>query len=212
MLEFEDAIWRDTPTAIIAGVDEAGRGALAGPVVAAVVAAPYALAHQLYQGELKGMTDSKKLTVLQREKYFERLTKVPDIGWATGLCTPAEIDRINILAATHLAMQRALDKLYYKPDHVLIDGLPVKGIACISTAIVQGDARSFLIAAASVVAKVTRDHLMIAMDQHFPQYGFAAHKGYGVHDHIAALVKYGATTEHRHSFRPVADADQQLLL
>jgi ribonuclease HII len=128
------------------------------------------------------------------------------VGWSTVL----EIDDLNILVATHLAMRRAVLDLPFTPDHALVDGLPVRNLPCAATAIVKGDAQSLLIAAASVVAKVLRDRHMVDLDARFPRYGFAVHKGYGTHDHIAALLRHGPCPEHRRSFRPVQDAVQML--
>jgi ribonuclease HII len=210
MLRYESKVWDAAPGEVLAGVDEAGRGCLAGPVVAGAVAMSAETAERLYAGEFAELTDSKQLTVARREAFFGRLAEMPEVTWATGLCNAEEIDRLNILSATHLAMRRAVEALAVRPTHVLVDGLPVKGLPCASTAIVQGDAKSFLIAAASVVAKVTRDRMMCELDARFPQYGFAAHKGYGVNAHMAALFKYGPCAEHRHTFRPVQDADQKL--
>lgn len=210
MLEFERRFWNDQPGLTLAGVDEAGRGCLAGPVVAGAVTMSAEVVERLYAGEFAELTDSKQLTAARREAFFGQLTALPEVAWATGLCSAEEIDRINILAATHLAMRRALEALAVRPEHVLVDGLPVKGLPCASTAIVQGDAKSFLIAAASVVAKVTRDRLMRDLGMRFPEYGFASNKGYGVNEHMAALFRHGSCAEHRHTFRPVQDADQKL--
>ena len=210
MLRFERQMWEKTPGLVLAGVDEAGRGCLAGPVVAGAVSMPDELAERLYAGELAGLTDSKQLTALRREAFFEILSNTPGVALATGWCSAKEIDRFNILVATHRAMRRAVEGLPFKVDHVLVDGLPVKGLPCPSTAIVKGDAQSFLIAAASVAAKVSRDHYMVKLHAQYPQYGFAAHKGYGVHEHMAALFKYGSCPEHRHTFRPVQDVEQKL--
>ena len=210
MLEYERSFWERSGGLALAGVDEAGRGCLAGPVVAGAVSMSAETAERLYAGEFAELTDSKQLTAARREAFFGRLAEMLEVAWATGLCSAGEIDRINILCATHLAMRRAVEALAVRPAHVLVDGLPVKGLPCASTAIVQGDAKSFLIAAASVVAKVTRDRMMRELDARFPQYGFAAHKGYGVNAHMAALFKYGSCVEHRHTVRPVQDADQKL--
>ena len=210
MLRYEKEIWTRQPGIVLAGVDEAGRGCLAGPVVAGAVSMPPELAARLSAGELAELTDSKQLTARRREAFFEVLSATPGVALATGWCSAEEIDRLNILAATHLAMRRAVEALPLKVGHALVDGLPVKGLPCPHTAIVKGDAKSFLIAAASVVAKVSRDRHMLALDARFPQYGFAVNKGYGVHDHVAALFKYGACPEHRHTFRPVQDAEQRL--
>lgn len=210
MLRFEMLVWAERPGVVLAGVDEAGRGCLAGPVVAGAVTLPRELAERLYAGELAGLTDSKQLSPERRETFFEILGRTPGVATSTGWCSAKEIDRLNILASTHLAMRRALDGLAVKAEHALVDGLPVKGLPCPSTAIVQGDAKSFLIAAASVVAKVSRDRFMLKLHAQYPQYGFDKNKGYGVHEHMEALFRYGSCPEHRHTFRPVQDADQKL--
>ncbi len=210
MLGFERELWLVTPNAILAGVDEAGRGCLAGPVVAAAVSMPRELAERLYAGELANLTDSKQLSAASRERFHEIIIGTTGITTATGWCSAQEIDRLNILSATHLAMRRAIEALPLNITLALVDGLPVRGLPCPSRAIVQGDAQSLLIAAASVVAKVTRDHHMLALDARYPAYGFAGNKGYGVNGHMAALFKYGSCPEHRHTFRPVQDCDQKL--
>lgn len=210
MLHFEREFWRENPTIALAGIDEAGRGALAGPVVAAAVSMAPNLAEELYAHQLSGLTDSKQLSAATREHLHALLRATPGVSVATGWCSAQEIDRLNILAATHLAMRRAVEALPHVVGLVLVDGLPVRGLPCASYAIVQGDAKSFLIAAASVVAKVARDDHMRALDAHFPEYGFAGNKGYGVNGHIAALFKHGSCREHRHTFRPVQDCDQKL--
>jgi ribonuclease HII len=210
MLTFERAAWAERPGVVLAGVDEAGRGCLAGPVVAGAVSMSAELAERLYAAELSGLTDSKQLSAAKRETYYSVLTHTPGIVYSTGWCSAKEIDRLNILAATHLAMRRAVEGLRVAVELVLVDGLPVKGLPCPSTAIVQGDAKSLFIAAASVVAKVSRDRFMQRLDADYPQYGFAVNKGYGVNEHMAALFKYGSCPEHRHTFRPVQDADQKL--
>ncbi|MFA7174415.1 MAG: ribonuclease HII [Kiritimatiellia bacterium] len=210
MLTYEESFWKTAPTPVIAGVDEAGRGSLAGPVVAAAVFMRANTARALYADELAGLTDSKKLTPERRELFFEIMTRREDVYTAAGWCTAKEVDTLNVLCATHLAMRRALGALPTAVDHALIDGLPVKNLPCSSTAIVKGDFKSFLIAAASIIAKVTRDHHMVAMEDVYPGYGFAAHKGYGTHEHITALHKFGACAIHRHSFRPVQDVEQGL--
>ena len=210
MLSHEKKVWAVRPGLVLAGVDEAGRGCLAGPVVAGAVSMPQALAERLYAGDLAGLTDSKQLSAARREAFFAILCRTPGIVTSTGWCSAREVDRLNILGATHLAMRRAVEGLALKAEYVLVDGLPVKGLPCPSTAIVQGDAQSLLIAAASVMAKVSRDHFMLKLDALYPQYGFAANKGYGVHAHMAALFRYGSCPEHRHTFRPVQDAEQKL--
>jgi len=185
--------------ALVAGVDEAGRGPLAGSVVAAAVILPQDF-------KLDGLTDSKKLSAKARTIFYDTLTAGGDILWATGEAGAEEIDRLNILRATHLAMARALAGLPQKPCHALVDGLPVRGLPVAHTALVGGDALSLSIAAASVIAKVTRDRLMTALDVEYPGYGFARHKGYGVPAHLEALRKHGPCPHHRRSFAPVAQA------
>ena len=186
----------------VAGVDEAGRGPLAGPVVAAAVILPGGY-------DLAGVNDSKALTPKKRDTVFARLIAdaanpesgvVVGIGWADA----GEIDCVNILQATHAAMRRAVAGLCILPDAVLVDGLPVANLHPFCTAIVKGDAKSASIAAASIVAKVTRDCYMIEQDALFPQYGFAGHKGYGAPIHLAALLEHGACAIHRRTFAPVA--------
>ena len=210
MLTFEKLVWAQRPGVVLAGVDEAGRGCLAGPVVAAAVVIAPDLVESLYASVLAELTDSKQLTAARRETFFAFLKSTPGIAAATGWCSAKEVDTINILAATHRAMRRAVEALPVKAEYVLVDGLPVKGLPCPSTAIVKGDAKSLLIAAASVVAKVSRDHYMLKLHAKYPQYGFAANKGYGTNVHMAALFKYGSCPDHRHTFRPVQDADQKL--
>ena len=212
MLAYEKQFWTTHGGQRLAGVDEAGRGPLAGPVVAGAACLSPELAESLYHTSLAGLTDSKQLTAEAREHFFKILTTTPDIETAVGLADAAEIDDINILRATHRAMARAVSALPGgAPNHVLVDGLPVKGLPCSSMAIVKGDAKSFLIAAGSILAKVTRDHIMDEMDQLYPQYGFAKHKGYPTAEHLAALREHGACPIHRHSYRPVADLDQPSL-
>jgi ribonuclease HII len=205
MLDFEEACWAEGH-ARVAGVDEAGRGPLAGPVVAAAVTMPRPLVQAELDGRFRGLTDSKKLTPARRESFFEVFQAVPGIEVGVGEADVAEIDGVNILRATHLAMSRAVRALGALPDHVLVDGRPVPGLPCPSTAIVGGDRRSLLVAAASVVAKVHRDRLMLEWDAQYPQYGFARHKGYGSRRHIQALFEYGPCPIHRRSFRPVREA------
>ncbi len=181
----------------IAGVDEAGRGALAGPVAAAAVILPHGF-------DCPGLDDSKKMSAPKREAIYERLTGDSTVLWAVAIADCAEIDRLNILRATHLAMRRATEALNPRPDHCLIDGLPVKGFPFPFDAIVKGDGLSLSIAAASIIAKVTRDRLMLEIDREFPQFGFAKHQGYGTKAHLEALRTYGPCRHHRFSFQPVA--------
>jgi len=205
MLQHEKTFWSATPKLLLAGIDEAGRGPLAGPVVAAAVSMCAETAEEYFHSALDGLTDSKRLTAAKREHYFNLLATLPGIGCGVGIVGPAEIDQINILNATWQAMRLATESLPVLPGRALVDGLPVKGLPCASTAIVKGDSRSFLIAAASVVAKVVRDRAMLELDREHPAYGFAANKGYGTAAHIRALRQHGPCREHRRSFRPVAD-------
>lgn len=210
MLAGERPWWRAFPGGVLAGVDEAGRGPLAGPVYAAAVALSPSAAERIYAGPLAGLTDSKQLSPARREAFYDIFSHTRELRIGVGRCSAAEIDELNILYATHLAMRRAVEALPVRADHVFVDGLPVKGLPCPSTAIIKGDAKSLLVAAASVVAKVLRDRYMIDLDARFPHYGFAANKGYGVQGHVAALFRYGPCPEHRRSFRPVQDALQFL--
>jgi len=181
----------------IAGVDEAGRGPLAGPVAAAAVILPEDF-------DCEGLDDSKKISASRRDILFERLTTDPSIAWSVALASPEEIDSLNILRATHLAMRRAVERLARIPDHCLIDGLPVRDFPIRHQAVVKGDGKSLSIAAASIIAKVTRDRLMREIDREFPQYGFAKHQGYGTKLHLEALRNHGPCLHHRRSFQPVA--------
>ena len=206
MTSFETSFWTSNPNARLAGIDEAGRGPLAGPVIAGAVEISESALPALASGELAGLTDSKKLTETQREHFFAILTTHPQIKTATGCCTPEEIDKHNILRATHIAMARAASSLPDGlPAHALIDGLPVKTFPAPSTPIVKGDSKSLLIAAASVIAKVTRDRIMLAYETEFPAYGFGKHKGYPTPEHLAAIRAHGILPIHRRTFGPVAD-------
>jgi ribonuclease HII len=189
----------------IAGVDEAGRGPLAGPVVAAAVMFPAGWFPGGVPDALLGLNDSKQLTPQRREEYFDRLSRAGTeaIRFRIACVDAAGVDELNILRATHRAMNEALRELTPAPDHVLVDGLPVPSLAPPQTALVHGDARSYLIAAASVLAKVTRDRLMTEYDRKWPAYGFAEHKGYGTPRHLAALAEHGPCPIHRRSFAPV---------
>jgi len=181
----------------IAGVDEAGRGPLAGPVTAAAVMLPRGFS-------CPGLDDSKKISAARREHFYQILTSNQEIVWAVAYADREEIDRLNILRATHLAMARAVMALVPPPDHCLIDGLPVRDFPFPHDAIVKGDSLSLSIAAASIVAKVTRDRIMREIDREFPQFGFAKHKGYGTKAHLEALRIHGPCRHHRRSFQPIA--------
>jgi ribonuclease HII len=191
----------------VAGVDEAGRGPLAGPVMAAAVVFDRSLLAGAAAEQWNGLTDSKKLTPSRREFFYALLTGTPGVDWCVAEASRAEIDELNILNATHLAMRRALLGLKPAADHALVDGLPVKGLPCPHEALVKGDGLSLSIAAASVLAKVTRDHFLDDLDRRFPEYGFAAHKGYGTAAHLEALRRHGPCPEHRRSFAPVGQLE-----
>lgn len=202
-LRYERKLWR-TGLEAIAGVDEAGVGPLAGPVVAAaVIFAP--------EQFITGVHDSKQLRPDQRMRLdVEIRTRALALG--VGLAEPAEIDRLNIYWATMLAMRRALHSLTRPPDHVLVDGRTVPELRLPQTRIVGGDRKSFCIAAASIVAKVARDAIMLQLDACYPEYGFARHKGYCTQDHLDALRRHGPSPIHRQSFAPVAALRQLELL
>jgi ribonuclease HII len=196
-LKHENAL-RKTGLRWIAGIDEAGRGPLAGPVVAAAVILPEGF-------RLAGIDDSKKLTAELREEIYVELTARAGVCWAVVAVEHEEIDRINILRATHEAMRRAVRALGTAPEHALIDGLPVRPFPVPHTAIVKGDAQSKSIAAASIVAKVTRDRIMTRLDVEYPAYGFAQHKGYATELHLERLKTHGPCPIHRRTFLPVAE-------
>jgi ribonuclease HII len=194
----------------LAGIDEAGRGPLAGPVVAAAVMFDPEYIQTELDATFGKLTDSKAMTETAREAYFYILADSRFATIGVGIVDVEEIDRINILKATHKAMALAATEV--NPQFALVDGLPVKGLPCASRSIVKGDALSISISAASIVAKVTRDRIMIELDAQYPEYGFAEHKGYGTKQHLEALKKQGATPIHRQSFRPVAELNQMDLL
>jgi ribonuclease HII len=187
----------------IAGVDEAGRGPLAGPVVAAAAMLPPDWIEDGMPDTLSALNDSKQLSEKQREGFFHQLTNHEAFRYAVAQVQPEVIDTINILQATHRAMNEALSRLHPPPEHVLVDGREVATMFFAHTAVVRGDARSYSIAAASVLAKVTRDRLMLELDRLYPAYGFALHKGYGTPDHLAALARHGPCPLHRRSFAPL---------
>jgi ribonuclease HII len=196
-LRFEKLLW-SKGVSLVAGIDEAGRGPLAGPVVAAVAVLPARFS-------MAGLNDSKQLAEDFREELFEALTANGAlICYGIGIAEPAEIDRFNILRATFLAMQRAIVALPMQPEHLLIDGLPVPVFQQPQTAIVGGDGKSKSIAAASVIAKVTRDRMMRKWHSEFPQYSFDRNKGYGTREHLESLQIHGPCPIHRRSFAPVS--------
>src|SRR5919204_5157030 len=188
---------RATGVARIAGIDEAGRGALAGPVVAAAAVLPEKFRH-------RRLNDSKQLAPELREEIYCELVSNSEVRWSVGIVDSMEIDRINILRASHKAMRFAVSALIEQPDHVLIDGLPVIPFPIPQTAIIDGDCLSMSIAAASVIAKVTRDRMMRDFCSQFPQYCFDQHKGYGTELHLLRLHEFGPCPIHRRSFEPVA--------
>ena len=201
-LTYERELWQRGLT-LVAGVDEAGRGPLAGPVVAAAVILPCAWAESGIEPGLRELNDSKQLTQSQREEFFSVITAHAQIRFAISVQDATVIDDINILQATHRAMNDALARLSPAPQHALVDGLAVKTMRVPQTALVKGDSRSYSIAAASVLAKVTRDRLMLEFDRQFPGYGFAEHKGYGTPQHLAAIAQLGPCAIHRRSFAPM---------
>ncbi len=189
---------------LIAGLDEAGRGPLAGPVVAAcVIVGPD---FKLDSEELKLVADSKKLSAKKRELLF-KVIKEKALALEIGVVDNLEIDQINILQASFLAMRRSLKKIKVKPDFLLVDGkFKIPKIYTPQKAIIGGDANTWLIAAASIIAKVSRDWLMEEYDKKYPEYGFCRHKGYGTKEHIANIEKYGGSDIHRYSFAPLKDS------
>lgn len=195
----------------IAGVDEAGRGPLAGPVVAAAVVFPEEWLREGLPEALRGLNDSKQLSARQREDYFALLTGSPEVRHAIAEVDAGRIDAINILQATHLAMNEALAALRPAPQHALVDGTRVKTLRFPQTPIVKGDAKSYSIAAASVLAKVTRDRVMAAFHNRWPAYGFAEHKGYGTPQHLEAIATHGPCPIHRRSFAPIRQPEPELL-
>lgn len=195
---------------IIAGVDEAGRGPLAGPVVAAAVIFPEAWLRDGLPEALRGLNDSKQLSARQREDYFALLTGFSEVRYAIAEADAGRIDTINILQATHAAMNEALATLRPAPQHALVDGTRVKTLRFPQTPIVKGDSRSYSIAAASVLAKVTRDRAMKEFHARWPAYGFAEHKGYGTPQHLAAIAAHGPCPIHRRSFAPIRQPEPEL--
>ena len=180
---------------LIAGLDEAGRGPLAGPVVAAAVILPR-------KCSFKGLHDSKLLTESQREQLYEDIA-ARALGWSIGLATEKEIDRLNILGATRVAFSRALKSLSPQPDFLLLDAMRLAQVAIPQQAIIKGDRLSVSIAAASVMAKVSRDRLMVECHERYPQYQFHIHKGYPTPEHLNRLALYGPCDVHRQTFKPV---------
>ncbi len=223
-LEHERAFGEDT---VVMGIDEAGRGPLAGPVFAAAVSVPLDRASELLAGDWNAVNDSKKLSSARRDALAAAIKSTPGCTFAIASASALEIDQSNILRATHLAMRRAASSLAEKlrirlpttaaapstkhqapstPFRILVDGLPVKTLPFPSKNLVKGDAKSLFIAAASILAKTARDAYCLEMDAQYPGYGFAVHKGYPTPAHFAALERLGPCPEHRQSFGPVAEA------
>ena len=201
----------------VMGIDEAGRGPLVGGVYAAAVSVPLALAEELLAGAWHEINDSKKLSEKKRERLAETIKSTPGCRWAVASASPKEIDELNILNATHLAMRRAADKVANlvaqsgtqgcqqgQAPRMLVDGLPVKTLPEARN-VVKGDAKSLFIAAASILAKTSRDADCLRLERLYPGYGFAKHKGYPTKDHLDALSRLGPCPEHRMSFGPVAE-------
>ncbi|MGL4335461.1 MAG: ribonuclease HII [Turicibacter sp.] len=186
---------RYTGVEFIAGVDEVGRGPLAGPVIAAAVILPT-------DCWLFGIDDSKKLSESKRLYFYQEIKKHA-ISIGVGVCTSDEIDQYNIYEATKMAMERAINKLNPKPQHILLDAMRLERIAIPQTPIIKGDTKSVSIAAASIIAKVTRDAYMKNLGKQHPEYGFERHVGYGTKEHLAAIESHGIILEHRKSFEPV---------
>ncbi len=181
----------------IAGVDEVGRGPLVGPVVTACVILPKGF-------KLEGLTDSKKLSEKKREIFYDYIMEHA-ISVSIGQKSEKVIDEVNIYEATKLAMYEAIENAQVKPEHVLIDAMKLEKLDIPSTSIIKGDAKSISIAAASVIAKVTRDRMMVELDKKYPMYGFKKHKGYPTKAHVEAIDKYGIIDEHRKTFKPVCN-------
>ena len=199
-LDFEKDLWGEG-FRVVAGLDEAGRGAWAGPVFAAAVALPQ---DERVCQLLSGVRDSKRMTALQRERWQGCIRSVA-MAWGVGIASAAEIDEQGILPATCLAMQRALDELTFPPTYLLLDYISLHDCACPQLSMPKGDCQSLSIAAASVLAKTARDAHMAALEGQFPGYGLARHKGYGTARHRAALESFGPCAEHRRSFRPICN-------
>ncbi len=198
-LRYERKLWLSGLHAV-AGVDEAGVGPMAGPVVAAAVI----FAPEIF---IKGVHDSKQVPAPRREELYDIIVQRAQ-AFAVGVAEVAEIDRVNIYHATLAACARAVESLSVKPEHVLVDGRPLRRLEIPQTHIVGGDRKSFCIAAASIIAKVTRDRMMCEFDNRYPGYGFARHKGYCTAEHLEAVARLGPSPIHRTSFAPVSAAAQ----
>jgi len=196
LYEIENAL-RQKGLKLICGIDEAGRGPLCGPVAAGAVILPEGLV-------IEGLNDSKKLTEKKRDKLYDEIT-TKAVAWSVGLATPAEIDELNILKATFLAMKRAVEGLGVIPEYLLVDGNRDPKIGLPTATLVKGDGKAACIAAASIIAKVTRDRALDELDKQYPQYGYANHKGYPTKAHYAAIAEHGITEHYRRSFLKTLD-------
>ena len=199
-LTFEKKLWKKGFT-LVAGIDEAGRGAWAGPVVAASVILP---ADPKIIKKLCGVRDSKQMTARQRSLWVERIKELA-VAWSVGLASNVEIDQLGILPATRLAMKRAIQGLSIRPQQLLIDAVKLPDVDIPQTSLIKGDVRVLSIAAASVLAKTARDAILCELDGQFPEYGFAHHKGYGTIYHRMQLKKHGASSVHRFSYAPIRE-------
>ena len=197
-LKYEKTLWNEG-FHIVAGLDEAGRGAWAGPVYAAAVVLPN---DESVTKSLSGVRDSKQMSAHERQRW-EAQIKSAAVAWAVASASEGEIDEIGIMEATYLAMQRAIHLLSYPPEHLLVDYVVIRPSTCPQLSLTRGDCRSLSIAAASVLAKTARDAFMCAQDATFPGYGFARHKGYGTPQHLSALHTLGLSPFHRKTFRPM---------
>ena len=201
LYQYEKELWKNGIN-LIAGMDEVGRGPLIGPVVTACVILPKDFV-------LEGLTDSKKLSEKKREEFYDYIMEHA-ISVGIGMIDENVIDEVNIYEATKLAMYQAVEKSKVKPEHVLIDAMKLDKLEMPSTSIIKGDAKSISIAAASVIAKVTRDRMMIELDQKYPMYGFKSHKGYPTKKHIEAIKEYGLIDGYRKTFKPISEMVKEL--
>ncbi len=201
LLKYEKELYKNNIT-LIAGVDEAGRGPLCGPVVAGAVILPK-------NYHLEGLNDSKQLSEKKREEYYQILTKEA-LAIGVGIVSPARIDEINILEASREAMYQALNNLSITPEYILSDAMSLDDLDIPSKPIIHGDALSLSIAAASVIAKVTRDHIMYDLDKQYPEYNLKKHKGYPTKEHLALIKKYGITDIYRKTYKPVKEVMEEL--
>lgn len=201
LYQYEKELWKNGIN-LIAGMDEVGRGPLIGPVVTACVILPKDFV-------LEGLTDSKKLSEKKREEFYDYIMEHA-ISVGIGMMDEKVIDEVNIYEATKLAMYQAVEKSKVKPEHVLIDAMKLDKLEMPSTSIIKGDAKSISIAAGSVIAKVTRDRMMIELDKKYPMYGFKSHKGYPTKKHIEAIKEYGLIDGYRKTFKPISEMVKEL--